>query len=116
MKEKSKTTKITLSPVRVLTPNGYSHGLVTKRKATTQEVRHVMKNIFGIVINTREDMYDDEEYREYNKELTDTFNGWLNGETNDKAIMNYASDCSDEPIGLFNAFKLAEYLQKKGII
>lgn len=116
MKQKQKTTKITLSPVRVLTPNGYSQGLVTKRKATTQEARHVMKNIFGIVINTREDMYDDEEYKEYNKELTDVFNDWLNGETDDQTIMDYASDCSDEPIGLFNAFKLAEYLQKKGII
>lgn len=114
--ETIKTTTVKLSPIKVLTPNGFSHGLVTKRLATTREVRHIMKNIFGIVINERDDMYDKEEYEEYNKEMTDTFNKWLNGDGDDQSIMIYAGDCSDEPIGLFNAFKMADYLQKKGVI
>ena len=114
--ENIKTTTVKLSPVKVLTPNGFSHGLVTKRPATTREVRHIMKNIFSIVLNEREDMYDKEEYEEYNKEMTQTFNEWLNGNGDDQSIMRYAGDCSDEPLGLFNAFKLADYLQKKGII
>lgn len=114
--ENIKTTTVKLSPVKVLTPNGFSHGLVTKRPATTREARHVMKNILGIVINEQADMYDKEEFEEYNKELTDTFNEWLNGNADEQSIMDYAGDCSDEPIGLFNAFKMADYLQKRGVI
>ena len=33
--ETIKTTTVRLRPVKVLTPNGFSHGLVTKRPATT---------------------------------------------------------------------------------
>lgn len=113
---KNKTTKITLSPIKVLTPNGFCHGIVTKRTVSTKEVRYIMKNIFGIDINSRDDMYSKEEYDDYNKELTQTFNDWLNGDADDQSIMDYAFDCADEQFGIFNAFKLAEYLQKKGII
>lgn len=111
-----KITTIKLQAIKVLTPNGFSHGLVTKRPATTREVRHIMKNIFSIVLNEKEDMYDKEEYEEYNKEMTQTFNEWLNGNGDDKSITRYAGDCSDEPIGSFNAFKMADYLQKRGVI
>ena len=111
-----KITTIQLQAVKVLTPNGFSHGLVTKRLATTREVRHIMKNILGIVVNEKDDMYGKEEFEEYNKELTDTFNDWLNGNADDQSIMEYAGDCSDEPIGLFNAFRMANYLQKRGVI
>ena len=114
--ENIKTTTIKLKSVKVLIPDGFSHGLVTKRPATTREVRHIMKNILGIVVNEKDDMYDKEEYEEYNKELTETFNDWLNGNADDQTIMEYAGDCSDEQIGLFNAFKMAEYLQKRGVI
>ena len=109
-------TKISLSPIKVLTPNGFSHGLVTKRPVTTREAKYIMRNIFGIDVNDRDCFEFKEDYDEYNNELTQNFNDWLNGDTDDQTIMNYAYDCSDEPIGLFNAFKMAEYLQKKGII
>lgn len=111
-----KITTIQLQAIKVLTPNGFSHGLVIKRPATTREVRHIMKNILGIVVNEQADMYDKEEYEEYNREMTDTFNDWLNGNADDQSIIEYAGDCSDEPIGLFNAFKMADYLQKRGVI
>lgn len=64
-----KITTIQLQAIKVLTPNGFSHGLVIKRPATTREVRHIMKNILGIVVNEQADMYDKEEYEEYNREI-----------------------------------------------
>ena len=112
----NKKTIIKLKPVKVLTPNGFSHGLITKRPASTREVRHIMLNIFGIDINNRDCFESQEEYVDYNKELTQTFNEWLNGDADDQSIMDYAFDCSDEQIGLFNAFKMAEYLQKRNVL
>lgn len=114
--ETIKTTTVKLSPIKVLTPNGFSHGLVTKRPATTREARYIMRNIFGIDVSNRECFESKEDYDKFNNGLTRNFNDWLNGDACDKTIMNYAYDCSDEPIGLFNAFKMADYLQKKGVI
>lgn len=111
-----KTATIKLQAVKVLMPNGFSHGLVTKRPVTTREARHIMKNILGIDVNSRDCFESQEEYNGYNKELTQTFNDWLNGDADDQSIMDYAFDCSDEQIGLFNAFKMAEYLQNRGLI
>lgn len=111
-----KITTIQLQAVKVLTPNGFSHGLVTKRSVTTREARHIMNNILGIDVNDRDCFESREEYNEYNNELTQDFNDWLNGDADDQSIMDYAFDCSNEQIGLFNAFKMAEYLQKKGVI
>lgn len=111
-----KTTTIQLQAVKVLTPNGFSHGLVTKRSVTTREAKHVMRNIFGIDIHVRDCFENQKDYEEYNDELTQNFNDWLNGDADDQTIMDYAYDCSDESIGLFNAFKMAEYLQKRDVI
>lgn len=111
-----KITTIQLQAVKVLTPNGFSHGLVTKRPVTTREAKYIMRNILGIDVNGRDCFESQEEYEEYNNELTQNFNDWLNGDADDQCIMDYAFDCSDEPIGLFNAFKMAEYLQKRGVI
>lgn len=111
-----KITIIQLQSIKVLTPNGFSHGLMTRRPASTREVRHIMRNIFGIDINDRDCFESQEEYNEYNNELTQDFNDWLNGDADDEIIMGYAYDCSNEQIGLFNAFKMAEYLQKRGVI
>lgn len=111
-----RVTTIKLEPIKVLTPNGFSHGLATKRPVSTREVRHIMRNIFGIDINNRDCFESQEDYDEYNKELTQNFNDWLNGNADDESIMGYAYDCSDEQLGIFNAFKMAEYLQKRGII
>lgn len=109
-------TKVSLNPIKVLTPNGFSHGIVTKRPTTTREVRHIMRNILGIDVSDRDCFLSKEDYDDYNNGLTQNFNDWLNGDADDQTIMDYASYCSDEQIGLFNAFKMAEYLQKKGII
>lgn len=114
--QKIKTTMVKLKPIKVLTPNGFSHGLVTKRSVTTREARHIMKNILGIDVNDHDCFEFHEDYKKYNNELTQNFNDWLNGDADDQCIMNYAFDCSDEQIGLFNAFKMAEYLQKRGVI
>ena len=114
--QKIKTTMVKLEPIKVLTPNGFSHGLVTKRSVTTREARHIMKNILGIDVNDRDCFEFHEDYKKYNNELTQNFNDWLNGDADDQCIMNYAFDCSDEQIGLFNAFKMADYLQKRGVI
>lgn len=109
-------TTIALNKIKVLTPNGFAHGLKTKRKASIREARYVFKNIFGIDINNQSDMFSVEDYKDYNNDLVNDFNDWLNGESDDSVIMSYAFDCADESLGLFNAFKLAEYLQKRGII
>lgn len=111
-----KFTTISLLPVRVLIPNGYGHGLLTKRPVDNREAKYILRNIFGIDINTRDCFVFKEEYDEYCSELTSTVNDWLNGEVDDSSIMEYASDCSDEPLGVFNAFRLAEYLQRRGVI
>lgn len=114
--ENIKTTTVKLSPIKVLTLNGFSHGLVTKRPVTTREVKYIMRNIFGIDVNNRECFEFKEDYVDYNNELTKNFNDWLNGYADDQTIMDYAYDCSDEPLGVFNAFKMAEYLQKRGVM
>lgn len=75
-----------------------------------------MKNILRIDIQTLEDMDDTEEYKDYNNSLTDDVNKWLRGDLDDYAIMKYDYDCSYELIGIWNAFSIAEYLQKRNII
>ena len=49
-------------------------------------------------------------------EYCDTVNAWLRGDTDDSAIMEFAFDCSDDPIGIMNLIPIICYLQKKGII
>ena len=43
-------------------------------------------------------------------------NNWLKGNTDDSTITDYASECADESLGIWNAFKIAQYLSKKGVI
>ena len=91
----------------------------TARILTTQTASNAAiskQNISFRGENDRDCFESREEYNEYNNELTQDFNDWLNGDADDQSIMDYAFDCSNEQIGLFNAFKMAEYLQKKGVI
>lgn len=99
-----------------LEKNGFPKGLILKRDLSARECRHIMKTLLGIEINTREDVYDDEEYKDYNDELKETVNKWLIGEVDDSNIMEYAYDCSDEPIGIMNLIPIIQYLKKKKII
>lgn len=96
--------------------NGFPKGFILKRYLTVKECRYIMKNLLGIEIQTKEECYDTEEYREYNQELVSVVNKWLTGDYDDDYIMDYAGDCSDEQIGVFNLIPIITYLQKKEII
>lgn len=96
--------------------NGIVKGFVLKRKVTVRECRYIFKNIFGIAINEINDCEDKEEYNEYNGDITYMLNKWLIGEVSDSAITEYAYDCSDEPLGLFNLLPLIVYLKKREVI
>lgn len=91
-------------------------GLVLKRELNIRECRHIMKNLLMIDINTEDDCFDSEEYKEYNSELKKTVNEWLRGDAEDDSIMEYAYDCSDEPIGMMNLIPIIMYLKKHEII
>ena len=91
-------------------------GLVLKRELTIRECRYIMRNLLMIEINNEEDCYDSEEYKEYNSELQKVVNDWLRGEEEDYSIMEYAYDCSDEPIGIMNFIPILMYLKKREII
>lgn len=112
-----KTKKIKLNEFKVIPrQNGFLDGLVLKRDLTLRECKYVMKNIFGIVISERDDFDGTEEYSDYNASLCNDVNEWLQGKFDDTIIMEYAYDCSDEPLGIFNCISLLLYLQKKKII
>lgn len=96
--------------------NGFPKGIILNRKVTVREARYIMFNLLGINIWVREDCETDEEYKEYNKELTSVVNSWLIGEYDDNILMDYASDCSDEQLGLMNMIPILCYLKKKNII
>ena len=91
-------------------------GLVLKRELTIRECRYIMRNLLMIDINTEDDCFDSEEYKEYNSELKKTVNEWLRGDAEDYSIMEYAYDCSDEPIGMMNMIPILMYLKKREII
>ena len=91
-------------------------GLVLKRELNIRECRHIMKNLLMIDINTEEDCFDSEEYKEYNSELKKTVNDWLRGDADDYRIMNYAYGYSDESIGIMNLIPILMYLKKREII
>lgn len=95
--------------------NGFPKGFILKRDLTVRECRYILYSLLGINIATKDDL-DDEEYREQNEEYVQTVNAWLRGETDDSAIIEFAFDCSDEPLGLMNTLPKVAYLQKKGII
>ncbi len=98
-----KKKNVKLSEFKItLRKNNFVDGIVIKRWLTLRECRHVMKNILGIVISEKDDFEDNIEYREYNDSLYNDVNGWLMGDFDDSIIMDYAYDCSDEPIGIFN--------------
>lgn len=95
--------------------NGFPKGFILKRDLTVRECRYILYSLLGINIATKDDL-DDEEYREQNEEYVQTVNAWLRGETDDSVIIEFAFDCSDEPLGLMNMLPIVAYLQKKGII
>ena len=101
-------------------PNGFTEGLILNRELTTDECRHIMYDLLGINILDADDFGEDEddykEYEEYNLDLTNDVNKWLTGEYDDYAIMEYASDCADEPIDCMNLIPILNYLKQNNII
>ena len=57
-----------------------------------------------------------EEYQERNQEYTEVVNDWLIGKADDTEIMEFAWDCSDDPIGIFNLIAIIYYLKKRNVI
>ena len=92
--------------------NGYPCGLMLKRRLNLRECKYILNNLLGIVVNTRDCFYDKEEYDDYNQELEDSINEWLNGNLDDESIAEFAEDCSDDQLGIFNMFPIAAYLLK----
>lgn len=112
-----KTKKFTLQPIKMtMETNGFPCGLVLKRDLTSRECRHILYHYLGINIMSREECDDTEEYESQNEEYTTTVNQWLRGDVDDDAIMEFAFDCSDDPIGIFNIIPIIAYLQEKEII
>lgn len=84
-----------------------------KRKVTIREAKYILANILGIVLQTKDDFEDLDEYRERNKEYTEVVNDWLIGKADDTEIMEFEWDCSDDPIGIFNLIAIISYLKRE---
>lgn len=108
---KSKTYKIGEIKLKI-SSNGYPCGFFLKRRLNLRECKYILNNLLGIVVNTRDCFYDKEEYGDYNQEIEDTVNEWLNGNLEDESIAEFAEDCSDDQLGIFNMFPIAAYLLK----
>lgn len=91
-------------------------GIVLKRELTLKECRFIMENILGIVLETRDEFDEEEEYNEYNDNLVGDVNSWLVGDCDDYTIMEYAYDCADEPIGIWKAISVLMYLEEKKLL
>ena len=108
--------KIVLRPFKIKTDGWSLPGLVLKRDVNLHEAKHIMRNIFRIVISTRKDL-ENWEYKEYNKELVEDVNNWLRGEISDDQLMNeYAGDCGDDALGAMNLVAVIQYLQKENVL
>ena len=108
---KSKTYKIGEIKLKI-SSNGYPCGFFIKRRLNLRECKYILDKLLGIVVNTRDCFYDKEEYDDYNQEIEDTVNEWLNGNLEDESIAEFAEDCSDDQLGIFNMFPIAAYLLK----
>lgn len=108
---KSKTYKIGEIKLKI-SSNGYPCGFFLKRRLNLRECKYILDKLLGIVVNTKDCFYDKEEYDDYNQELEDIVNEWLNGNLEDESIAEFAEDCSDDQLGIFNMFPIAAYLLK----
>ena len=108
---KSKTYKIGEIKLKI-SSNGYPCGFFLKRRLNLRECKYILNNLLGINLAIRDCFYDKEEYDDYNQEIEDTVNEWLNGNLEDESIAEFAEDCSDDQLGIFNMFPIAAYLLK----
>ena len=96
--------------------NGFIKGFNLKRDLTYRECSHILKSLLGIYHVTKEDCYDNEEWKDWREEITYGVNRWLRGERDDSTMMEFAGDCADDDLGLFNLIPIICYLQQKELI
>lgn len=96
--------------------NGFPKGFKLKRKLTVRECRHIMYDLLGIDIQTRDCYEFDYDYKDYINGMCKDVNGWLEGDCDDEVIAEYAYDCSNDQLGLINMIPITQYLIKKGVI
>ena len=108
---KSKTYKIGEIKLKI-SSNGYPCGFFLKRRLSLRECKYILNNLLGINLAIRDCFYDKEEYDDYNQEIEDTVNEWLNGNLEDESIAEFEADCYPGQLGIFNMFPIAAYLLK----
>ena len=108
---KSKTYKIGEIKLKI-SSNGYPCGFFLKRRLSLRECKYILNNLLGINLAIRDCFYDKEEYGDYNQELEDSINEWLNGNLEDESIAEFEADCYAGQLGIFNMFPIAAYLLK----
>lgn len=108
---KSKTYKIGEIKLKI-SSNGYPCGLMLKRRLTLRECKYILNNLLGINLAIRDWFNYKEEYDNYNQEIEDTFNEWINGNLDDDAIAKFEAVCYHGQLGIFNMFPIAAYLLK----
>lgn len=96
--------------------NGFPKGLVLKRDLNVREAKHLMRKFLGIDVNGIDEFEYKDEYDDYNNGLTSDVNSWLKGEIEDRSLMEYAYDCMDDELGVFNIIPIILWLQSKDII
>ena len=108
---------ITLRPFKMESDNEgtYPH-LVLKRKLTTEEVCHILHEILLIELSEADDFWDKEEYTDYLIDLTNSMNDWLIGLCGEDKVLEKVGTYDDACIGIWNAFKIAEYLIEINVI
>ena len=120
--EKEIIKTITLCPVRVIRQskgNPYMRGLVTKRNLTTREACHIYRNILLFNIDLSLEESDSEEKNYYYKDITDVMNNYIKGDADWSRLCDETCCYDDDGTGGVSIachLKLAEYLQKIGVI
>lgn len=108
---KSKTYKIGEIKLKI-SSNGYPCGFFLKRRLNFRECKYILNNLLGINLAIRDWFDYKEEYDNYNQEIEDTFNEWINGNLDDESIAEFEAECYPDQLGIFNMFPIAAYLLK----
>lgn len=121
--EKKIIKRIVLKPIKAIRQsanNPYMRGLVTKRDLTTREACHIYREIYLFNLDHSLDDFESKEERDnFYKDITRTMNDYITGDCswNDLCEATYCYDDHDSTgASIASQLKLAEYLQKKGVI
>ena len=108
---------ITLRPFKMESDckGTYPHFIV-KRKLTSEEACHILHEILLIELSEIDDFWDEEEYIDYLNDLVDSMNNWLIGVCEEDGVLEKVGTYDDAYIGIWNAFKIAEYLIEINVI